>query len=196
MTNLVLVRDNPWERMDSETDAAFHAFQHYRDLGPERSIEAAVAQHRDGCGTGGGRGRADPKGWEKWSSRYEWVDRCAAWEAHLDTKRIESFEEVAVEMGRRHAEQASAALMVLSAPAKALAKMLAEGSDVMENFATLAKTDPTAFLAMVDLVKASSQALPALAKMEREARGLGDGEEGAGVQEVRVVVKVDENFRL
>lgn len=191
-TKLALVRENPWDRMDSETSMAFHGFTHYRDLGTERSIARAMQDHRDNCP----EGKAREATWEEWSSRFEWVDRSVAWDRHLDGVQQKAFEGSFAEIGERHAAQAAAALEVLSRPAMELAKVLDE-SHVLANLSELAKTDATAFLAVVDLVKTLSASLPALAKMEREARGMGTGTEGTtGPETVRVVVKLDDGFRL
>jgi len=70
----------PWERQPDETDRAWAAFQVYRDLPPaERSFDAAwrkryakPAHHR--C----------PQWYRIWAKQYDWKDRAAAWDRHLD----------------------------------------------------------------------------------------------------------------
>jgi hypothetical protein len=67
--------ERPWERLPAESAKAFAAFCAYRDLGPERSLNAAY-----------GEGRA-PGHWSQWSSEYRWVERATAYDAYLDAER-------------------------------------------------------------------------------------------------------------
>lgn len=62
----------PWEPQKGETRQAYEAFTCYRDLGSERSLEAV--------------GRELEKSWKlcgRWSSRWKWIDRAAAYDAHM-----------------------------------------------------------------------------------------------------------------
>jgi hypothetical protein len=74
-----------WELRDDETPKSYAAFCIYRDLGPDRSV--AKALEADGK-TVGSRGY-----WEAWCSKYDWVDRAAAYDLHTDgliRKRLEA----------------------------------------------------------------------------------------------------------
>jgi hypothetical protein len=63
--------------LSAESAKAYAAFCAYRDLGPDsRSLNAAYA--------GGGRA---PGYWAQWSSEFRWVERAAAYDAHLDDAR-------------------------------------------------------------------------------------------------------------
>ena len=74
----------PWERQPSETAKAYAAFLLYRDLPPvDRSIVAAVAQHRY-LG-----GKASVRNWETWSSLYNWSERGLANDSDLASRRRE-----------------------------------------------------------------------------------------------------------
>lgn len=62
----------PWEPQKGESRQAYEAFICYRDLGSERSLEAV--------------GRMLEKSWKlcgRWSSRWKWLDRVAAYDAHM-----------------------------------------------------------------------------------------------------------------
>ena len=74
----------PWDRQPSETAKAYAAFLLYRDLPPvDRSIAAAVAQHRY-LG-----GKASVRNWETWSSLYNWSERGLANDSDLASRRRE-----------------------------------------------------------------------------------------------------------
>lgn len=68
----------PYEQQPDESGRAFRAFVHYRDLGVERSLDRAYAQH-----AGENAGKA-PGQWNAWSSQLDWVRRAAAYDAHID----------------------------------------------------------------------------------------------------------------
>ncbi len=75
-----------WERRDDESAPAFIAFSVYRDLGPTRSIDAAWRTTQ----TGQNRGKRAPSAWEGWSSRFDWVERAAAYDAHIERIGLEA----------------------------------------------------------------------------------------------------------
>lgn len=82
---------NAWDRRVSETDAAFQAFTRYRDLGPTRSLTKSESNETATKGP-----RKAPSGRvAKWSSDHDWVSRAAAYDAHLDTLRVEATERAA-----------------------------------------------------------------------------------------------------
>ena len=73
---------NPWDRREGETPRAFAAFCLYRDLpAVDRSIVAAVAQHRQNGG------KASVRNWETWSSLYNWSERSLAGDSDLASRR-------------------------------------------------------------------------------------------------------------
>lgn len=83
-----------WEQQPRESAKAYDAFLLYRDLGAERSL-AAVGQRL-------GKSKAIC---ERWSARWSWVRRCAAYDTHLvrlaDEARGRALEEEAVKWARR-----------------------------------------------------------------------------------------------
>lgn len=93
-----------WERQPEESTKAFEAFCIYRDLGTDRSL-SKVAEKLEKSETLMGR----------WSSKYEWVKRAAAWDD--EKERIEreiAQREQAKEirnMRKRHAGIATAMLV-------------------------------------------------------------------------------------
>ena len=73
---------NLWDRQPGETPKAFAAFLLYRDLPAiDRSIVAAVAQHRKNGG------KASVRNWETWASLYNWRERGLASDSDLASRR-------------------------------------------------------------------------------------------------------------
>lgn len=72
-----------WDRQPGETAKQHRAFLQYRDLGPDRSIAAAVAKLP-------GRTKAGTKSarpWERWSAKFNWIERAQAWDRHEEKIR-------------------------------------------------------------------------------------------------------------
>lgn len=88
----------PWHRQPGETDKAFLAFVTYRDLGAERSIPAAMKTYGEPAG--------NLRYWEGWSSRYDWVQRAAAYDAHLDEVRLNAIEDRVARATEKHVRAA------------------------------------------------------------------------------------------
>lgn len=99
-------RGRPWERMAGEHDAAWSAFQAYLQLGPGRSIREVakrVARSKSLV--------------HRWSIRFHWIGRCAAWDSRLSYAEAEAAEKVAVKAVEREARRRP---MVLAAWRKIL----------------------------------------------------------------------------
>lgn len=88
-----------WERMPNESSKAYAAFCVYRDLGPERSLEKAI-QKLD-------KKRVKQTVW-RWSSKYNWVARCKAYDDYIERRKREERERAILEMAERHAREAVA----------------------------------------------------------------------------------------
>lgn len=86
----------PWMRVEGETPKAFEAFCIYRDLGPGRSIRQA--------GEDMGKPRVYEGTMEAWSSKYRWVERCAAYDDMIAERRAEASADRAVRAAARHAK--------------------------------------------------------------------------------------------
>lgn len=67
---------NAWERRKGESKEAYAAFEAYYTLEfDERSIDAAYQKRNKNGKTNGT--------WRTWSTRHDWVDRSAAYDAHM-----------------------------------------------------------------------------------------------------------------
>lgn len=79
-----------WDRQPGEGESAWRAFTVYRDQGlGNRSQRKACEQlfpHRDPTD-------ARTREIGGWSIKWRWVERCAAWDAHLESLRQEEFRE-------------------------------------------------------------------------------------------------------
>ncbi len=82
----------PWEKLSSETSAAFHYFACWRDLGPTRTYEAASRSLSVRAALLSGLAK-----------RYSWSARAIAWDEHLDRVRCEARILAVQEMDERHA---------------------------------------------------------------------------------------------
>ena len=76
----------PWERLEDETDTAYHRFSVYLKLGPDRSIPGVAKQLQKGDGYA--------KFLRKWSAKYSWVDRATAYDEQLILKSLKNKEEI------------------------------------------------------------------------------------------------------
>lgn len=83
--------EQPWERQKSESAQAFEAFSIYLNLGTERSIRA-VSQE-----LGKSKTLID-----RWSRTNSWVERCRAWDNHLQREAKKAAVAELREMNRRH----------------------------------------------------------------------------------------------
>lgn len=69
-----------WTRLEAETPKAWKAYQHYRDLGPSRSM----AKTNDFMGYA----PTTVSLLKKWAKQYEWARRVAAYDEWLDRQRV------------------------------------------------------------------------------------------------------------
>lgn len=86
---------DPWERLDRETPKAHAAFVEYLKLGYSRSL-AKLSQRL-------GRTKQN---FEKWSVKYDWVRRAAAYDADQDRIYRDELKQARRDMAHRHAMQA------------------------------------------------------------------------------------------
>lgn len=66
----------PWDMQENETAKAWGAFQVYRDLGTRRTLREAVKML--------GKEPKYQAQMQKWSAKYNWVERCKKFDAHVD----------------------------------------------------------------------------------------------------------------
>lgn len=136
----------PWARQVGETSKAYQAFCIYRDLGPrERSIrETTRRYYQDKTRTSIGQISV-------WSVKYNWVNRCVAFDEFIDEQKRQKLLDDILEMADRQAREGTA-LQTLGA--RMLAGLLARGEDIGGN--------------VLDIVRA----LRTGAEIERLARGM------------------------
>lgn len=102
--------EQPWARQEGETAKAFDAFETYRMLGPDRTLQAAWEKYYTRPGTLRERRRKGkeeagqfPGYWGKWASRWRWSERAAAWDEEVAA--LARDQELDRELQRRMAEQ-------------------------------------------------------------------------------------------
>lgn len=86
-----------WERQSGESRQAFAAFQVYLELGAARSLGVVGQKCNKSVSLLG-----------RWSSRWDWVTRSEAYDAHLDGLRREAREAAAQAEERKWAERQAA----------------------------------------------------------------------------------------
>lgn len=89
--------EQPWERQKGESAQAFEAFSCYLEMGADRSIRA-VSQE-----LGKSKTLID-----RWSRTNDWVERCRAWDNHVQREAQKAAIAEVREMTRRHVTAAKA----------------------------------------------------------------------------------------
>jgi len=76
-----------WERQAGETDTAYQAFELFRRLGPDRTVQSAWEQYFFRPGTRRERGTKGvspaPGYFKRWSARWDWHQRAGAWDGEV-----------------------------------------------------------------------------------------------------------------
>ena len=172
----------PWERQPGEPARAYAAFTIYRDLPPaERSIRA-VAERLGGHRSEKGRRSTRPL--ERWSTRWRWVERAAAFDAELDRRRREAMLKEARETQERHLRMARAMLTIVARrlqqidPAELTPKDAARWVQVAAELERLALEQPTAVLEHRGTP--AEQWVNAILEVWRRRQAGGEGGNGAG----------------
>ena len=116
--------EQPWERQKGESAQAFEAFFLYLEMGGSRSLRA-VSQE-----LGKSKTLID-----RWSRTYKWVERCRAWDNHLQHEAKKAAISEVRNMTRRHVTMAQ---QIQNAAMRALKEL---GSDMVnpKNFAAIVK---------------------------------------------------------
>jgi hypothetical protein len=87
-----------WHKLPNETDVAFASFRGYRDqleTHKRRSLRRHAADTDRAIST-----------IEDWSSKYNWVERAAAYDAYCDSEYLKNRDSIALEMQKMHAKGA------------------------------------------------------------------------------------------
>ncbi len=87
-----------WERKEGETTKAYAAFCAYRDYGIDRSIQKVVKKYIENS-------------WSmslllRWSAKYNWIQRCVAFDSYMDKERQKEYLAQTLEISRRQARGA------------------------------------------------------------------------------------------
>lgn len=163
----------PWDRQPGEPSFAFHAFTHFRDHGPGRTLYKAHVTHVTICQQQPYtrvRLRA-PSRWGDMSIKWGWVERAERWDREQDRLAQEKISKDQVDARVRHARLAQATLQALSVPARATLESL-QSPDTMAKLVAQAQASPRAFLKLVELVSWASKSVPGVVGVERLALGM------------------------
>ena len=113
----------PWGQMKGESSHPWSAFCVYRSLGPERSLTGAV-RHYLTAPTDAGAGtqrrqrrrfqtqqrprrylRAVRNQWRRWASRWQWEERCQAYDEFREAEQQQAADRAAAEAAIAEAEE-------------------------------------------------------------------------------------------
>jgi hypothetical protein len=155
-----LIPPEPWERQTGESDMQFAAFSCFRDLGPARTISAAARKMGRTAGA-----------WHQWSRDWKWNERATEWDDHVDRVRRVAHMRQVEDMNARQAREAELIQRALATPARLFLERIT--SDPKE----AAKLRKLPVEKLVALMTKAAAAFPNVAKAEREAVGVVQGEE-------------------
>jgi hypothetical protein len=129
----------PWDKQPGETNRQYMGFLTYRNLGMRRSIRRLREEFYS-------RSHSSHSTLAEWSATHRWQERCAAWDRHEADRVADETRQAIVDMNKRHAAIANAAL-----------------NKAVENLTALdaSTLTPRDLVAMIDLA----------VKVERLARG-------------------------
>jgi hypothetical protein len=103
----VATKPKPWDRLTKEPESSYALFLIYRDMGAKRSLEK-LAEGDFGASEGGDRQATDgppvpaASQLRRLSARWQWVERCRAWDNHLREARDDEIRKEAAKVARRH----------------------------------------------------------------------------------------------
>lgn len=89
-----------WERQKGESSKAYAAFCIYRDLGPDRSLDKALAAAN--------KKPTNRRHWSRWMEKYNWYERVQVYDDYIDRKKRDEKEKAILEMSERQAREAMA----------------------------------------------------------------------------------------
>lgn len=131
----------PWDRQPGETSKAYEAFAIYRDLGSSRSVRLVSEQLAK-----------TQTVIKRWSSKYEWVERAAAWDSIPARATAEAYSD----MARRVAEQHDRVANKLLAKLEQNLDLLPTGSDPSMRWSTAHNAARQGHAFAADLTKPES----------------------------------------
>jgi len=113
----------PWQQMEGESSRPYSAFRVYRSLGPERSLTGAVRHYLTAPTDAGARTqrrqqrrfqtqqrprrylRAVRNQWRRWASRWQWEERCQAYDEFREAEQQQEADWAAAEAAIAEAEE-------------------------------------------------------------------------------------------
>lgn len=158
----------PWERQPMEGTKPWEAFQMYRNMGKNRST-LAVARALGKSATL----------IHRWSGKWQWNARAYEYELEIDRVAMDAAKREVGEMAKRHAQNAQLVLTALTTPSMALVRKIQndpqffdrmlQSAEVTVNGVT--RLDVGKTMEMLKVIKEFASAIPAIASVERLARG-------------------------
>jgi len=102
--------EHPWDRQEGETDTAYQAFELFRRLGPDRTVQGAWEQYWNRPGNrrrAGGKQAGMAHGYFRaWSSGWRWHERALAWDEEVAAlARDRELDRELREKAREHEEE-------------------------------------------------------------------------------------------
>lgn len=106
-----MAKAKPWERRPGEPDRAHELFLRYRDLGRGRTLEKVAEMDPEDIGARDPT--ANPKcikgvsvsSLRRHSTRWGWVERCRAWDDHIQAQKDREVAREAAKWERRRREE-------------------------------------------------------------------------------------------
>lgn len=157
---------DPWSQQPGESARAFLAFTHYRDLGMERSQAKADENYRAEVGLTPKPAKELPtKQISEWSRIFRWVERCAAYDDHLDAIQLAIHRKQRIRSATLQANRAAKAAAALSHPMELYVRRMEEvaGGRRLDQLNDLGDED------LLRLARHAISLLPEMHKAERDA---------------------------
>lgn len=155
-----LTDDRPvWLRQPHESKQAYAAFVAARDAGPTRSVTTVAA------GLSKSRSLIS-----RWSTHWGWVERCAAYDEHLEQARLQKVQDAVAAAGEKQARMVAAGLQVAFVLPRAVLECLQDPTQLAGLIAQ-AKASPRGLLQLLSEARPFLAILPGLIDTERLVLG-------------------------
>lgn len=162
----------PFDQQAGEPAKAYHAFCHYRDLGPVRSLDRAWREHHARClKQVQPETRRRPMSWGNWSVRWGWLQRAESYDAHVERQKREAFRQEQIDASRRHARAIQAAMAASTASIRIALETAATPAG-LETLRSAAGTDVLSLRAALAEARHAAMTLPSLVQAERLVLGM------------------------
>jgi hypothetical protein len=162
----------PFDHAAGEPAKAYHAFCHYRDLGPVRSLDRAWREHHEKClHQVQPETRRRPMSWGNWSARWGWPQRAESYDVHLERQKRDAFRQEQIDASRRHARAIQAAIAASTASIRIALETAATPAG-LATLRTAAGTDAASLRVALAEARHAAVTLPALVQAERLVLGM------------------------